>query len=327
MTRFLIHRPIATLGSALAIAIIGMVASQWLPVSLMPDVEIPEITVQVNGKNQSARELEDAVVGPLRRELLQVPKLEDIQSQSRDGVGIIRMKFAFGTAIDYAFLDVNKQVDEAMSRLPRDTERPHVIKASATDLPVFFLNLSLKDSLAGEDRFLELSEFGEEVIRKRLEQLPEIALVDITGRAFPEVRILPDQSLMQSLGVSQEMIQQALEQNNVHLGNLLVQDGQYQYNIRFASYVRSSQDIGEIYLNVNDKLIQLKEIASISLQPQARKGAYLSNIKPALGLAIIKQSDARMESLKNAVQDLMTQFESDYPDIQFTLSQDQTLTA
>ena len=300
----------------------GIVATQSLPVSLMPDIEIPEISVQVMGKNQSARELEDAVVGPLRRELLQVPKLQDISSQTRDGVGVLHLRFAFGASIDYAFLDVNKQLDEAMSRLPRQTTRPHVIKASSTDLPVFFLNLSLKDSLISEERFLQLSEFAKEVIQKRLEQLTEVALVDITGSSFPEISIIPNLQLMQSLGIREKTIQEALTQNNIQFGNLLVQDGRYQYNIHFSSSISSIEDIENIYLNVKGKLLQLKDIAIIRLQPQARKGMYLSQQKLALGLAIIKQSDARIQDLKKSVARLIEVFEHDYPDIQFSLSQD-----
>ena len=71
MVKFLLQRPIAVLMAFTACFIIGMVTYFTLPVSLLPDIAIPQITVQVSGENSSARELENTVVAPVRRQLLQ----------------------------------------------------------------------------------------------------------------------------------------------------------------------------------------------------------------------------------------------------------------
>ena len=147
MIKFLLQRPIAVLMIFLASAIIGIITYATLPVSLLPDIAIPEITVQVTGDNMSARELENSVVKPIRRQLMQVGKLRDIQSETRDGASIVRLKFDFGANTDLAFIEVNEKIDAAMNGLPRDFRRPRVIKASATDIPVFYLNLTLKEDL------------------------------------------------------------------------------------------------------------------------------------------------------------------------------------
>ena len=72
MVRFLIKRPIAVLMAFTACFIVGLVTYFSLPVSLLPDIDIPQITVQVSGENSSARELENTMVAPLRRQLMQV---------------------------------------------------------------------------------------------------------------------------------------------------------------------------------------------------------------------------------------------------------------
>ena len=148
MIKFLIQRPIAVLMAFTACFIVGLVTYFTLPVSLLPDIAIPEITVQVSAQNTSARELENTVVKPLRRQLIQVAKLKDMDSETRDGAGIIRLGFDFGTNTDLAFIEVNEKIDAAMNYLPRDAERPKGIKASATDIPVFYLNLPLKNDSA-----------------------------------------------------------------------------------------------------------------------------------------------------------------------------------
>ncbi|MEL6135271.1 MAG: efflux RND transporter permease subunit, partial [Bacteroidota bacterium] len=244
MISFLVKRKVAVLVAAFTLCILGGVATLHLPVSLMPDVEILEITVQINGPNQSAREVEESLTSPLRRALMQTAQLTSITSETRDGVGMIHLRFAYGTEIDYAFLEVNEQVDKAMTKLPQKTRRPNVIKASATDLPVFVLNMSLQqpDSTVDGKRLLELSSFAQEVISKRLEQLPEIALVDLTGRLFPEIQITPDLEKIQSLGITQKDIQETLDAYTLNLGSLQVKSGLYVYSVRFASKLQSVEE-------------------------------------------------------------------------------------
>ncbi len=124
MVRFLIQRPIAVLMAFTACFIIGLVTYFTIPVSLLPDIAIPEITVQVAGQNTSARELENTLVKPIRQQLMQVAGLRDIHSETRDGNGVIRLSFDFGTNTDLAFIEVNEKIDAAMSMLPREVERP-----------------------------------------------------------------------------------------------------------------------------------------------------------------------------------------------------------
>lgn len=79
MVKFLLQRPIAVLMAFTACFIIGLVTYFSLPVSLLPDIAIPQITIQVSGENSSARELENTVVTPVRRQLLQVAGLREIK--------------------------------------------------------------------------------------------------------------------------------------------------------------------------------------------------------------------------------------------------------
>ena len=109
MVKFLLQRPIAVLMAFTACFIVGLVTYFSLPVSLLPDIAIPQITIQVTGENSSARELENTVVTPVRRQLLQVAGLREIKSETRDGAGVIRLEFDFGVNTDLAFIEVNEK--------------------------------------------------------------------------------------------------------------------------------------------------------------------------------------------------------------------------
>lgn len=329
MIKFLLRRPIAVLMAFTACFIIGLVTYSTLPVSLLPDIAIPEITVQVSAANTSARELENTIVKPLRSQLIQVSTLKDIHSESRDGAGIIRLSFEFGTNTDLAFIEVNEKIDAAMNYLPKETERPKVIKASATDIPVFYLNLTLKNDSAystttGQQSFLDLCEFAESVIKRRIEQLEEVAMVDVTGLVERQVQIVPDEDKLAMMGLAIGDIESALSSNNVEPGSMTVRDGYYEYNIKFSTLLRTAEDVENIYLRKDDRIVRLKDFCKVNIVPVKEKGVSLSNGKRAVTLAVIKQADENMDKMKNSLVGTMEYFRRVYPDIDFSISRNQT---
>ena len=328
MVKFLLQRPIAVLMAFTACFIIGLVTYFTLPVSLLPDIAIPQITVQVSGENSSARELENTVVAPVRRQLLQVAGLREIKSETRDGAGIIRLEFDFGVNTDLAFIEVNEKIDAAMNSLPKDAERPKAIKASATDIPVLYLNMTLKNDRPYEDtdeqRFLNLCELAENVVKRRIEQLPEVAMADITGVPGRMLQIVPDAEKLSITGITVEDIENALAANNVDPGSMLVRDGYYEYNIRIATLLRTPEDVENIYIRKGERLMQLKELCKVAVVSQKEQGLSLASGKRAVTLAIIKQSDENMDKMKAELKETTDYFASLYPDIDFQVCRNQT---
>ena len=328
MIKFLLQRPVAVLMVFLACAIIGIITYATLPVSLLPDIAIPEITVQVTGDNMSARELENTAVKPVRRQLMQTGKLRDIRSETRDGSAIIRLKFDYGTNTDLAFIEVNEKIDAAMNNLPRDFRRPRVIKASATDIPVFYLNLTLKDdkpyTVTDEQKFLDLSEFADNVVKRRIEQLSEVAMADMTGLMHRHVQIIPDIDKLKSASINLNDIERTLSANNIEPGSMIVRDGYYEYNIKFSSLLRTPDDVRNIYLRKDERIFQLKDLAKINVVRQAETGLSLINGKRAVTIGIIKQADETMKNLKKSLGETITDLERSYPDVEFTINRNQT---
>lgn len=365
MIRYFIYHPIGVCVIALALTILGIVAYRGLPVSLLPDILVPEITVQISYPAASARELQRTIEQPLRNQLMQVNHLDDINSVTQDGLSVLTLRFAYGTNIRLAYLETNEKIDGILSQFPRDLERPKVIKAGAGDIPVFNINV-LPRTTYKED-FLGLSEFSETVLKRRIEQLQDVALVDASGLSQPEAIVQVESNKLFSLGLTEQQLSNILKQANLQPGNFSVRDGPYQYNIRFSSVLRTIEDVGNITIAVggntqpavvaqNDprvnyfannvltvpntqaeaprRLIALKDIATISVRERPLRGMYgftgqrtnleSTSTKRGICLAIIKQSDAQLIHLREDLNKLLQQFEKDYPQLLFTLSQDQT---
>ena len=325
MFKGLIKRPIAVTMVLIAVMVLGIAAIRKLPVSLVPDINVPQITVQVTSPDRSARELNDGLMSGLRAELTQVAHLQDIVCTAKDGSGLIEMTFEYGADADYIFIDVNDRVDRATSGWGAGEERPMIARASATDIPAFFINVSLKDSKhSGGTRLLEMSDFCRQVITRRLEKLPQVAMVDISGVLYPQLLIIPDMEKLRAIGVDESTLSTAINSANVTLGNLSIRDGEYRFDVRFESKVVTREDVENVWLKLGGRTYQIKELAEVREEEQRAKGKVTADGEQCISMAVIKRTDARMAELRDGIQDLLQAFEKDYPELNFQITRDQT---
>ena len=317
MLRTLLHRPIAVTMSLIAIVTLGILAIQRIPVSLMPDIDVPRIVVQMSAQGSSAREIEQQIVTPMRQQLSQVAGLKSIESTSRTDAGVVTLSFDPGSDMSLLFIEVNEKIDRAMSYLPKDLERPKAMKIGAMDIPAFYVDVT-----GGKPE--QTSRLVRNVICKRIEQLPEVAMVDYSGMVGTQITIQPDESRMRALGISNSDIEKAISDNNIVLAALSVRDGIYRYSIHFDSQIISVHDIENIYLQIEGRLLQLKDICKVEESAAERKGIVTSDGNNAITMAVIKQSDAQMSNLQNRVDTLMSDLVKDYPELKFNVTRDQT---
>lgn len=324
MVKFLLQRPIATCMSFIALFILGLISYQRLPISLLPDIDIPEITVRASYDSYTAQEMENRVAGALRRNLQQCAGLISIESESSNGQSTIKLIFRHGTDIDLASIEANEKIDRVMQWMPREIPRPIVIKASATDIPVFFLNMSYADNKGRQQDFLDLSRFAQHVIKKRLEQLSEVGFVDVSGIDSPQISIVPDEEKLSSYGVTFQYLENVIKSNNFNIGNITINEGHYQYQIRVSSPMASIEQIRELMLFAGGKIFKLGDLAEVNLVAKKKAGLFMDGAERAISMAIIKQADAKMQDLKTALNLEMDNITEDYPHLRFDIAQDQT---
>ena len=319
----LIHRPIAVSMVCVAIAVLGVLALRYIPVSLMPDIAIPKITVQISADGMSAEEVEKTMVYPLRTQLAQVAGLKDIQTESRMDAGTMMLSFEPGADMDILFIEVNEKIDRAMNSMPRSMERPKVLKAGVMDIPAFFIDIKLKGR-SSDIKLAQLGQFARNIVAKRIEQIPQTAMVDISGTVKTEILCVPDMMKLQSMNLTTKDIENTITGNNVTLETLSIVNGIYRYTVHFDSQILNKEDIANLYVNHSGRLIQLKEICSVKEVIVERRRYVENNGQDAITLAVIKQADARMDELKDNIGIALEQLANEYPDIDFVVTRDQT---
>lgn len=304
--------------SFLALIILGCVTFLALPVSLLPDIDVPEIAVRVNAPSMSAREVENSLVSPLRRELMQLKGLEDIESESTAGTGTIKLKLEYGVDTDLAYIEANERIDASMTIFPKDVSRPEVIKRSVSDIPICYLQLT-----GGNANDYEV-ETAYNVLQRRLEQLPEISMVDITGVPKKEITVLPDYDKLRSLGISVGDVEKVLHTNNAELGNVSIRDGLYEYQVNVSTHIQDAGDVADLLLMKNGRLHRLGDICSISLSDKEPTGYSIYNGENAVTLAVIKNASSGLRQLDKALNRTLEEFSAQYPNIKVSKTRDQS---
>ncbi|MCM1140168.1 MAG: efflux RND transporter permease subunit [Muribaculum sp.] len=321
MVRFLIKRPIAVTMAFLAIVILGCVTFTALPVSLLPDVDIPHIMVRIYGGDMSAREVENVLTSPLRRQLMQIEGLDHLKSETNDYGSVVDLSMEYGVDTDLAFVEVNEKIDAAMASYPAGTIRPKAIKANASDIPVLYINITLRDSLADFD---EMATVADNIIRRRLEQLPEVAMADISGLPSNELKIIPDRDKMASAGLTDIDIREAVEANNTVLGSMTVRDGHYEYNVQLDNRILSAEDLKNVRLVKNSRQYSIGDFCRVELSEKMPSGYSIYNGRRAVTMAIIKHNSASMFDMHDAIDKTLDYFRGQYPSFSIDTSRSQS---
>ncbi|HET8860113.1 efflux RND transporter permease subunit [Marivirga sp.] len=322
MTRYFIQRPIAVIMTF--VALIGLSVLAWLnrPVSLLPDIDVPEMAIRVNYANASPEAIENNILKPMRESLATMQGLSDLQSTASNENGLLRLRFDYGQRMDLAFVEVNEKIDRLTDQFPADMTRPRVIRVNYTDIPIAKIQLIPKDA----SNMVESSQLAENVIKKRIEQIEGISLVDLNGTVDEQIKIIPNLKSLERAGLEIEAISQAIQSANQELGGVEVKDGQYQYYMRMAGRLNDAADIAEIPVKINEeKYIPIHQLAKVETAEEKVSGFHFFNQNRGIVMNIHKQPQAVMTELMPEIEKSIAQFKKDYPTLDIAITQDQSV--
>lgn len=322
MVKFLINRPVAVFLSFLGILFFSFLALQRLPVSLLPNIEVPAIIVKVNYPNNPPSIIENNILKPIRISLNTLNNLKSVESIANSETGMLKLQFEFGTRMDLAYIEINEKIDRLQENLPRDMDRPQVVRINTSDIPIARIQVIPKE---GSD-YNQTSELTDRVLKKRIEQIAGVSIVDVNGFEGQYIGITPDLEKIRALKISEQQIDQVLKGANTDLGRLSVKDGQYRYFVRIANRLDNVEEIENLpIINREGDVIKLKDIAEVEFRSEKRQGYHLSNQREGLVVTVHKQAKAKMTELTPLLYKAVEGFKEDYPQTDFELTQDQSL--
>ncbi len=303
-----IKRPIATLMVICIMLILGLVSFTSLPLDLLPEFEFPIAAIITSYKGAAPQEVENMVTKPLEEVLATVQGVENITSISQADSSIVLLEFSWGTALDFALLDVREKIDMVKGFLPDGTETPWVLKADPSLMPI------VRISLYGDKEDWELRRIAEDLVKPRLERTENIASVNISGGRVREIQVIIEPELLNHYGITLEQVVGALAADNYNISAGTLQEAGTEHYLRAVGEFSSLEDMENLIISSNPSTVLLKDVASVNNTYQEAKRLNIFNGKPSIGLEIQKQADSNTVLVSKAIWRSIEQIEKVLPE-------------
>src|SRR4051812_3115047 len=208
-----IRRPVMTSLVTAAVTIFGFLAYLRLPVSDLPNVDFPTISVSANLPGASPETMASSVATPLEQQLSTIAGVDSMTSTSSLGSTQITLQFNLDRNLDGAALDVQSAISAVQRRLPQDMPNPPSFrKQNPADDPVMLLSLS-----SNTLQLSEVDEFAETLLAQRISTVDGVAQVQVMGSQKYAVRVQLDPRALAARGIGLDEVRTALNTNNVTL--------------------------------------------------------------------------------------------------------------
>jgi HAE1 family hydrophobic/amphiphilic exporter-1 len=311
-----IARPVAVAMFFVATIFLGAISFRRLPVDLLPDIAYPRLVVHTSYPQVGPAEVEHFITEPIERAVSTVPGIERVESATREGLSLVFLRFAWGTDMDFAALNVREKVDGLRDRLPETAERPLVLRQDPRSEPIMALSVAAEFDLAS------LQELAENVFRRRLEQIDGVAQAALTGGLEREIHVDVDQQRLASYGLTIETLARALGSANAEGGSGTIRRGQFRYALRTLGQLQTVDEIADIVLvqgsatngGVEGRVL-VRDVATVEDGFRERESTATYNGHEALGLLIFKEAGANTVSVAREVDRTVAQLREDFDQV------------
>ena len=324
ISAFFIRRPVATTLLTIGIALAGGFAFSLLPVSPLPQVDFPTVSVQATMPGASPDTMASSVASPLEKHLGQIADVTEMTSQSSLQSTRVTLQFGLDRDINGAARDVQAAINAARADLPTSLRsNPTYHKVNPSDSPIMIIALTSPTRTQGQ-----LYDAASNVMQQRLSQLTGIGEVDVNGSALPAVRVELNPTALFKYGVGLEDVRAALASANANSPKGSIEDDTFHYQIYTndqASHADQYRDLVVAYRN--NAAIKLTDIGEVLDSVEDLRNAGLANGKPSVSVVLYRQPGANIIQAVDAVKAELPRLSASLPgDVDTTIVLDRSKT-
>ncbi len=312
-----IRRPVATILLTVGIALSGLISFSILPVSPLPQVNVPTITVNATLPGASPETVANSVAAPLERHLGQIADVTDMVSQSSLGQTRVSLQFNIKRDPDGAARDVQAAINAARADLPTALRsNPTYRKLNPADAPILILSLTSKTLTRGQ-----LFDMASNVLQQRISQIPGIGQVIIGGSTLPAVRVELNPQALFKYGIGLEDVRAALASANANAPKGAIEHGPIAYQIYTNDQASHAADYrGLVIAYRNGGAIRLSDVADVEDSVEDLRNAGFANGVPSILAILTAEPGANIISTVDLVK-------AELPHLQAALAGDVVLRA
>ena len=321
-----INRPIATVLLTIGIALAGIGAFFVLPVSPLPQVDFPVISVSASLPGASPNTMASSVATPLERRLGVIAGVNEMTSNSGAGSTRISLQFELNRKIDAAAREVQAAINASRADLPATLRsNPTYRKANPASSPVIILALTSKTRSPGQI-YDEVSN----LVQQKIAQVPGVGDVELGGGSLPAVRVELLPFALNRYGVSMEDVRAALQAANANRPRGAIEGNGQRLQIYAAGNtasggLRAADYQGLIVAWRNGAAIRLSDVAEVSNGVENTNTLGLFNGQPAVIVLVRRQPDANVIATVDDVRALLPELQAQLPpDVELQVASDST---
>ncbi len=293
VAEFSIRRPVTTIMCFVSLVVIGLIASFRLPLEALPDISAPFLFVQIPYTGSTPEEVERTIIRPVEESLATMTGIKRMRSSATSEAALIYIEFSdWDRDIAIAASDARERIDAIRSDLPDDLQRYNVFKWSSSDQPV------LKVRLASTTDLTTAYDMLDREFKRRIERIPGVARVDITGAPPNEVEIAIDPNRLNAHGLSINELSERLRTLNFSISAGQIDDNGQRVRVQPVGEITDLQEMRELVINA--KGLRLGDIADVRLKPARMNYGRRLDGNPAVGLDIFKERSANLVDVSRA---------------------------
>ena len=324
ISEIFIRKPVATTLLTIAIALSGVVAFQLLPVSPLPEVDFPTISVSAALPGASPETMASSVATPLERQFGHIASVSEMTSSSSLGATSITLQFNLDRDIDAAARDVESAINAARGYLPANLPaNPSYRKVNPADSPIFIVGLTSKVLTKGQ-----MYDAASTVMAQKLSQISGVGQVTVGGSALPGVRIELNPVVLNKYGISFESVRSALAGANANVPKGHFSDGLRMWEVGANDQLLKAIDYEPLVIAYrNGVAVRVSDVgAAVDSVEDIRQAGYLDS-QPAVLVIVFRQPGANIIQTVDRIRAALPQLESAISrEINLTVAMDQTVT-
>ncbi|MBX7158622.1 MAG: efflux RND transporter permease subunit [Verrucomicrobiae bacterium] len=297
LSELCIRRPIFATMLNLVVILFGLIGLSRLPVRELPDIDPPIVSVTTIYPGANAQVIETEVTERLEQEINNIPGIKTLTSESRQEVSQITVEFELNRDVDIGAQDVRDRVSRVRGLLPKDVEEPIIAKQDADAEAIMWIALS-------SDRYstLELTEIAERQFKDRLQTLSGVGGIQLGGEKRKAMRLWLDSEKMAARGITANDIRETLEQENVELPSGSIENLKRELTLFTQGRMTRPEEFNNLIIKFDREApIRLRDIGHAELGPEDERTIARYNGRPAVGLGVVKQSEANTVEVSDQV--------------------------
>ncbi len=312
ITRFATNRRVTVCMLAVGLILFGSIAMNSMPVTLLPSLEYPTLTIRTDYDNTGPEEMELLITKPLEESVGVVKGLNKIHSTSTTGRSDVKLQFNWDADMKRAAYDVRDRMDAV--QLPLDVDSPILLRFNPSTDPIMQLSLSYEGDIDNQVELKQLRTYADNNLKKKLDPVAGVAAIKVSGGYEKEIEILPDQFKLSQLGLSINDISNRLRQENINLSGGSIKQGSKMFLVRTVNQFENIESIKQLIINNNNgRIIKISDVATVKLGHKDRKSINRFNGKEAVEIAIYKEGDSNTVTVAELVRDKIADIKKQLP--------------